>query len=194
MSKTVISIHGFASPSGRGQTDRFRPFWQDFGYDFIEFDYGFVGLLGVAFGNQERAEKLAAITPPGSVAFCHSNGFAIAAEASRLGAPFSQIVGISPAAPSKVEIGAQVSRIHIWHSKGDFPLFVAQFLSVIGWGNLGAVGYKGKDARFTNYNKSSYRIPSKTHLDIFTEPRLSYFAPIIIGHVEEAAAQIERQA
>lgn len=193
--RRVISIHGYLSPNGKGQTDRFRPFWESFGYEWVEFDYGFVTLLGVAFGNQKRAEKLAAITRPGDVVFAHSNGFAIAALASQMGAPFSQIVGISPASPRDVFIGQQVKRIHIWHSKADFPLMIARFLKVIGWGDLGRVGYDGKpDPRFINYPKDTYAVPSHTHLDIFTEPRLSYFAPLIIGHVEEARAVIEKEA
>lgn len=186
MNKRVILVHGFASwGSGKLDIDRLAPFWESFGYEVVHKDYGFK--IIVALGNNHWAEELAAITQPGDVVCAHSNGCLVAQRASLLGAPFSQMVFIAPALPVDFKIGEQVGHVHVWHSPYDEATLISKYV-YRSWGAAGNFGYKGKDPRITNYDRSKYSTPSRLHLDVFTEPRLSYFGPLFVGHVEEWAA------
>ena len=190
MKKIVYLVHGFASPDGKGQTDRLRPYFEEFGWEVIEWDYGFKGAAYLHAHNDEIAAELAADMRRRAaddtyiIACGHSNGCWIIKLAADFGAPIRQAIYIAPALNKDTGIASHVEWVHVWHSPFDLALWVAKFLPRSEWGSMGAVGYKGNDTRFLNYNRSTYRIRSLFHLDVFSKKQLDYFAPLFIGEVE----------
>lgn len=187
----VVLVHGFADNNGKHTTDLLRPFFEAEGYNVREFDYGFIELISVKLHNAERGQKLAATVQSGTIGVGHSNGCAVLREASLVGAPFEQLVFINPALTSDADIGSQVRKIHVWHSKADLAVRFAQVglrWLIPSWGDMGAVGYKGNDRRFINYNKQSdFPVHSFTHLDMFAfKEKLHFFGPLIAQTVKQS--------
>jgi alpha-beta hydrolase superfamily lysophospholipase len=122
----------------------------------------------------------------GDVVVCHSNGAAIAHRAaSEFFAKIGQLVLINPALDADVSFPHQIAAVHVWHSPSDLPVRFAKWIPFARWGDMGAVGYRGAyDARVKNYDKEfGYEVRSKSHSDIFTGPRLKFFAPLIVAEV-----------
>lgn len=189
MSKRVHLVHGVLS---NGSLDIFRlaPFWEAFGYEVVKFEYGVH--LAVAFQNDKWSRRLAETVQDGDVICAHSNGCLLAVKASWLSAPISQIVMIAPALPVDFTIGPQVKCVHVWHSPFDEATWFARYVYK-SWGPAGSVGYKGDDPRMVNYDRSTYRVPSLFHLDMFRAPALSYFGPLFAGEAEAFAATMESE-
>lgn len=188
---TAILAHGFnVKNSGKTTTDRLRPYLEAAGFDVLEFDYGWFGLFGVRFYDDNLAKALAGMTPAGALFIGHSNGCTIGHLAAHQRARFKAMVFINPALDSKVPLAPQVRALHVWHSPSDKPVAWARLLPSHPWGDMGAVGYRGNyDSRITNFNKENgYPVSSKKHSDVFTGDRLEYFAPLIIERAKEALA------
>ena len=195
---TALLVHGFnVKDGGAHTTDKLRPYLESAGYRVVELDYNWTGLIGVRLCNAKLAKVIARMTDlvPGKlIAIGHSNGCAILQAASMRGAKFDQLVFINPALNSKARIGEQVRYIHVWHSPHDKAVTFARFLPFHKWGNMGAVGYRGKDPRFFNYDKESGRwvypdgepAKSASHSDVFEQPLLGFFSGRIIHAVEYA--------
>ena len=50
------------------------------------------------------------------------------------------------------------------------------------------MGYKGDDARYSNYDKqNNYRLSSSEHGDMFEPINRDFFGPIIVQEVDNAA-------
>ena len=109
--------------------------------------------------------------------------------ASWLGAPFTQLVFINPALNTKgkkTRIGSTVQRVHVWHSPSDKAVRVARWIPFHPWGRMGAVGYKGKDPRYVNFDKENdFDLSSSTHGDVFDNEKLEFFGPRIVGKVSQ---------
>ncbi|KKL96041.1 hypothetical protein LCGC14_1848480, partial [marine sediment metagenome] len=72
-----------------------------------------------------------------------------------------------------------------WHSPSDKALRVARWLPFHTWGRMGAVGYKGDDPSYVNYNKEDdFERSSSLHGDVFDPPKLKYFGPLIVDALE----------
>jgi hypothetical protein len=187
--KKVTLVHGFWDHNGLFTMDKLTPFFEKEQFDVEDYDYGFTGLIGVRLLNDERAAELAERTESGAVGVGHSNGCAVLQKASLLGAQFSQLVFINPALDAGAEVGAQVRKIHVWHSPSDLPVRVSNIFISHPWGEMGATGYKGSDTRFINYNKENdFEVSSRSHLDIFTKEKLKFFGPLIVKAVVDNAA------
>lgn len=178
----IYLLHGFnVSDGGAGSIDKLKPYLRG---EVCEFDYGWVGLLGVRFGNKSRAKSLAAMVKPGDVGIGHSNGCAILHLASHLGAPFRKLVYINPVLDADAEPGPQVESCDVWHSPSDAPVRFASWLPWHTWGSMGAEGFKGSDERITNYNKQNdFAMSSFGHSDVFRDDRIGYFGPLICGRI-----------
>lgn len=186
---TAILAHGFnVRNSGATTTDRLRPFLEEAGFDVLEFDYGWFGLFGVRFYDDNLAKALAGMTPKDAVFIGHSNGCTIGHLAAHQRARFAAMVYINPALDSKSPLAPQVRSLHVWHSPSDEPVRWARFIPSHPWGDMGAVGYQGHyDPRITNFNKENgYPISSKEHSDVFTGERLKFFGPLIVSQVKQA--------
>ena len=200
MSRIAVLVHGFASKGGKGSTDKLRPYFEAAGYRVYELDYGWTLFPTYTKANKKLAlswvgwaRALAALQKDltGSdelIGVGHSNGCAILRLSSWLGAPFTQLVFINPALNTKgrkTRIGPTVKRVHVWHSPSDKALRVARWLPFHTWGRMGAVGYKGDDPSYVNYNKEDdFERSSSLHGDVFDPPKLKYFGPLIVDALE----------
>jgi len=201
---TVLLVHGFASKGGKGSTDKLRDYFYRANYRVYELDYGWT-----LFPTYTRANKKLALSWVGwakalaglqkdlaggthLIGVGHSNGCAILRLASWLGAPFTQLVFINPALNTKgrkTRVGPAVKRVHVWHSPSDKAVRIARWIPFHPWGRMGAVGYKGKDPRYINYDKEHAfgvgRRSSSTHGDVFDDEKLEFFGPMIVGKVSQ---------
>lgn len=189
MQKLALLVHGFnVADEGKGSTDKLRPYFEAAGYTVCELDYSWTGLVGVSLCDKKIAKVIAELAPrdADTVAVGHSNGCAILADASREGAEFDQMVFINPAINRDEQIGPQVKRIHVWHSPGDMAVKIGRFALPWAWGDMGAVGYRGKDQRFVNYDKSKIPPFSKSHSDMFEDAKIKVFGPLIVEKIEQS--------
>lgn len=194
--KVAVLVHGFASKGGKGSTDLLRPYFEAAGYQVAELDYRWTGLIGVRTCNKKLAQswagwcRIVASHATEIIGVGHSNGCAILRASAWLGAPFTQLVFINPALNTKgkkTRIGPLVRWVHVWHSPSDKAVRVARWLPRHPWGRMGAVGYKGNDPRWINYNKQDdFRVSSRSHGDVFDADKLAFFGPRIVEKVTNA--------
>lgn len=194
--KVALLVHGFASKGGKGSTDLLRPFFEAAGYEVAELDYNWTGLIGVRTCNKKLAKswagwcRIVASKVTEIVGVGHSNGCAILRASAWLGAPFTQLVFINPALNTKgkkTRIGPLVKRVHVWYSPSDKAVRIARWLPKHPWGRMGAIGYKGDDPRYINYNKQDdFRVSSRSHRDVFDAEKLAFFGPRIVEKVTNA--------
>jgi len=119
----------------------------------------------------------------------HSNGCPILRLAARLGAPFTQLVFMNPALNTKgkkTRVGLKVDKVHVWHVRSDYVVRIASFIPWHPWGKMGAVGYKGKDPRYVNYDiERDYDVDGKLrHGKVFDKEWLEVMGPLIVDALE----------
>ena len=77
-------------------------------------------------------------------------------------------------------------KVHVWHSPSDKAVRFARWLPRHPWGKMGAVGYKGKDTRYVNYDKQNdYEVSSRSHGDMFDDDKLPFFGPLIVEELSK---------
>ena len=164
-------IHGFNTwDNGRGTVDRLAPLLKYEGYEVQQFDYGWTFLLGARFGNAGRARKLAKQVKPGDVAIGHSNGCAIIHRASHLGAPFKQVIYISPALDRQlVPDWWTVRDMTVYYSPSDTYVQAASWIPGVIWGDMGAVGCTARHDAIHNYNKDKLAGTELEHSKVFEQ-------------------------
>jgi len=190
---TVWLVHGFnVSDGGSGSIARLRPFLEAAGFEVKLFRYGWTALLMILpitarLLNRRLARLLADVIDAGDIVIGHSNGACIAKLAADLGAPIGQLILINPALDADVTFAPQIGRIQIWHSPSDRPVAIARILPRHPWGDMGAIGYRGRyDPRVASYNKENgFPISSREHSDIFKPHLLSFFGPLIVRKILE---------
>lgn len=183
----VILLHGFnVCDEGQRSVGRLAPYFTQAGFVVKRPRYGWLGLLGVRLMNRRFARLIADMSEPGDIVVAHSNGCAIAFQAAtEFHAEFAQLVFINPALDADCEFPPQISHVHIWHSPGDSPVAWSKLLPWHAWGDMGAVGYRGRPTpRVHCYDKQNdFPVSSRSHSDIFEPENLSYFAPIVLSQV-----------
>ena len=194
--KVALLVHGFASKGGKGSTDLLRPFFEDAGYEVAELDYRWTGLIGVRTCNKKLAQswagwcRIVASYAEEVVGIGHSNGPAILRASAWLGAPFTQLVFINPALNTKgkkTRIGPLVKRVHVFHARSDYVVRIASFLPWHPWGKMGAIGYKGNDPRYVNYDlERDFQYKKVRHGKVFSEKWLEAFGNLIVEKVANA--------
>lgn len=190
---TVTLVHGAFDHNGVLTTDKLRPYLETEGWTVEEFDTGFTGLLGVRFLNHYRAmqleikaTKLKKESAGELVGIGHSNGCAILAAASELGAPFDRLVFLNPALDRDAAVGPSVRRVDVFHSPSDIPIYIAGLFLKHPWGRMGRNGSDGSDPRFVNHNMlADYPVKVKGHLDIFKQEKLAFYGQIIASLLNE---------
>lgn len=184
----VILLHGFnVKDDGAGSILKLAPFLEAAGFRVKRFRYGFFFLLRVRFLVERFARVLADMSEPGDIVIGHSNGCLMAMIAAEHGATFAQMVFINPALDNDTPLPPHVGHLTIWHSPSDWVVRVARLLFAHRWGDMGAVGYRGKaDARITSINKENAyeQATSSEHSDVFAEPQLSFFGPEIVRQIK----------
>jgi len=151
-----VLVHGVnVRDGGRGTTDRLIPFLEAAGLDVLQYDYGWTFVLGARLWNGRRARRvreLAAHSADGAVGVGHSNGCAVLWEACRRGAEFGSLVFINPALDRRAAIPPQVHQVDVFWTEDDVPTRISRFLPWNIWGDMGARGYRGQDARGVNWD------------------------------------------
>lgn len=186
--QTVYLAHGFnVKDGGAGTTDRLRPYFEKAGYNVVEIDYLWSGLLGVQLCNKKLAMMLSRLAERDSIAVGHSNGCAILHAASLFGAKFEQMIYINPALDRDKAPGSQVSFLHVYHSPSDIPVTIAKYMPWHDWGDMGARGYSGSDPRVTNFNKEKdFPVVSDEHSDMFkSKLKLEVFTEHMVKTLKE---------
>jgi len=191
--KVVLLVHGFLSKGGKGSTDLLRPFFEDAGYQVAELDYRWTGLIGVRTCNKKLAQswagwcKIVASYADEIIGVGHSNGAPILRAAAWLGAPFTQLVFINPALNTKgkkTRIGPLVKWVHVFHARSDYVVRIARFLPRHPWGRMGAIGYKGNDPRYINYDlERDFEYKKVRHGKLFSEKWLETFGNLVVEKV-----------
>lgn len=187
MKKLVLLVHGFANPNGINTTDRLRPFFEQAGYEVVEPDYGWRLLLGVRLVNGPVAKSIAVLAnfahKQGYEVYGvgHSNGCEILRRSTEdwkdgavrvfEGAKFKQIALIDAAMDNDACFGGLVDKVHVFHNPSDWVVEVSRWLPFNPWGNMGRVGYKGKDPRVFNHK---FKVDGMTdHNDFFSKEFVS---------------------
>jgi len=134
-------IHGFnVRDKGNNTTVQLKKPLQDMGYEVKEFRYGWAGLFGITFYNDNFAQILADQVMPGDVAIGHSNGCNVIDRACRVGAPFSQAYYIAPALNRDTTFPLGVNDCYVYHTKHDKILTLAMLIPFHPWGSMGKHG------------------------------------------------------
>lgn len=198
MSTLAILVHGFnVWDGGRATVGKLRPFLAQQGIPYVMINYGWLGLLGTRLQNRRIAKRVAAAVDAGHkagyrvVVVGHSNGCAIThLAACDYGAAIDLAVYINPALGSGCTPCSRVKALHVWYSPSDWPVRLAKLLwhcKARPWGAMGATGYKGTDARVTNYNKEiGYPVSSHEHSDMFAPQCVPYFGPVLAREIVDA--------
>jgi hypothetical protein len=168
---SVHLVHGFNIRDGGARTtDLIAPYFEKHGFTPVEQDYGFLFLLGAWACNSRIARRIAKDVCPGDIGCGHSNGCAILTRAADAGAPFEGLVLINPALDADIKFAPQLKWIHVYANKDDGAVKWAELIPHRlnkRWGDMGARGYVGKDARVTT---------------VFTHQDQGLEFPIVAGH------------
>lgn len=203
--RLIYTVHGFASFSGRGQTERLVTPLESAGFRVIQHRYGFKGAIWVAINNGKEAQKLASdmhrVKDQQGVSEIigvgHSNGCLILKKAADLGAPIDQLVLLAPALDADAQIDPRVKRILVYYAPTDIATGIARWLPFSEWGSMGNEGSVIGDGRFVNVNRSRMKPPTYGHLDLFAKDkvgslvddmvmRLNQVIPVTDGGLEHA--------
>lgn len=140
----IYLVHGFnVSDGGKRTIDTMIPHLTKCGHQVKEFDYGWVGLLGVRFGNKKKAKKLADKLKPNDIVIGHSNGCAIIALAMQMGMVVSEAVLIHPALNKNwLPPENSAPKITVFYSAKDSATWISKILVNHIWGEMGTVGPK----------------------------------------------------
>ena len=177
-------LHGFnVWDGGEGSIDKFIPALVGADFDVVEFDYGWLGPVGVKAMDGRLAKLLAKLVRPGDVVIAHSNGCCIAQMAADLGAPFAVMVFISPALDRDAPLPAHIGERHVWHTPSDEWVTKARWIPFVKWGDMGAVGYQGDPStRTINFNgEVLLGIKPIRHSGWFEEPPMPAASRMIVG-------------
>jgi hypothetical protein len=119
--------------------------------------YGWLSLIGAGICNDNLADLLADVVPPGSLGVGHSNGCSVLHEACKLGAPFDRLIYINPALDRDLAPPKQVKRLDVWANSRDIWPRLSSLFPFSSWGSMGTDGYVGTDARvFNHYHRSGH--------------------------------------
>lgn len=151
-SNIVSLAHGFWSADhGEKTLHRLIPWFEAQGTTVLQFNYGWVGRLGVRLLTDKFGNILAGMAWEGSTFIGYSNGNYIGHRAmEKYGAPFKRWIAIAPALDNDIEIPPQVESMLVVASRHDWPTRIASWIPFSGWGDMGYAGYQGEpDSRVT---------------------------------------------
>jgi len=204
MKYIVLLIHGINTKNPAGSVGQFRTFFEAAGVPCIIVDYDHVGFIRARQKNKKVAEKIATITKAIKknngvkiVALSHSNGCAISHIATtEFLAPIDYCIYLNAALKRTLAPGPSVEQCDVYYSPSDTPVKAAKALSKVTrfiskdwfdarpWGEMGAYGYEGDDARMIGYDKENNSpVVSKTHSDILDWDKTPFFGPVITNRV-----------
>lgn len=181
---TIHLVHGFNVMNGGSKTtDKLIPYLVKAGYGIREQDYGYFNLLKVRFFNDNVARDIAEDIMCADIGIGHSNGCEILAEAADYGAPFTGLVFINPALDvDRTMRNHHLRWVHVYYNQDDYTVWWAKWLLFHPWGEMGRVGYWGKDKRVKNYNCSEYGVVG--HSTFFSDEHIDRTANLMIQNMK----------
>jgi alpha-beta hydrolase superfamily lysophospholipase len=151
-------VHGFNVSDPDGGIGRLRRMLEAHGIAVEMYRTGKLSLWDVRFANRNSAEQLLSYLELASrthhvVPIGHSNGCALIylaalAQERRGIEAFDSAVYLSPALGRS--LAAPLRRVDVFHSQHDTTVGWARFLPCHIWGDMGRVGYRGKDLSHFN--------------------------------------------
>ena len=156
----VFLVHGMNVPDGgKGSIDKLKPKLIALGYEPVDFDYPWRGIIGVLLLNQDSATRLLDEYRPGDKIIAHSNGVAIVAQAIDMGLPVEHCIFIHGALPTEWSPPSDslVKRIDVYYSGNDST--IGYLAGIYKWikgpkhyGPLMTFGHTGQNPLFHNHN------------------------------------------
>lgn len=161
----VALVHGFNVRDPAKTIGRLEPVFEREGVQAHLFRYGWLGLLGVRTFSDNLAEAFRCfcqgLADDGEpvVVVAHSHGCALTHRTSWLmdefgddPPAFSRAVYLSPALNRNVVFAPVplLQRVDVFHTRNDMAVRASRLLVGHEWGDMGAVGYRGDDARVHN--------------------------------------------
>lgn len=183
MSNCILA-HGFNdSSSGGRNVDRLAPYAESAGWQVMQFDYGWTGLLLTLIGNQSRARTLAGIMSESDTFVGHSNACAIHHRASWLkdssGGTLMRshrAIYINPALDIDAALAPGVERLTVFYARDDIATLAARFLPGVLWGAMGRYGYQGRpDTRVRSVNLNDFLAGRVGHSGAFAPENITGF-------------------
>jgi len=184
----VLLVHGFNVDDPERTLGGVGKHLVDRGHDVHKFCYGHAGFMDVRFANWNLAHALISqvrsirklrpdteVVPVG-----HSNGCSLIHTAAgiQMEPLFTRMVYISPAIDNKAELPPLITDCEVLHNSGDKVVSLGSLLPFHTWGNMGKVGYRGIDVRYTNVDCSK---DVSGHSDWFTPEKLGF----TVGKLDE---------
>lgn len=175
--KRAILVHGYnVSDGGAGTTGGLRSELEEAGYEVLEFSTGWRGLFMVRFGNEKRAQELALIMREGDLLVGHSDGCNLInmatwfLEENYMVPPSVVVAYVNPALDRDAELAPRVRAAAVYHTNSDWVVKLARILPFHNWGDMGAHGYEGDDARYKNVCHGSLGVKGAGHSGLLHEP------------------------
>lgn len=184
----VHLLHGFnVTDGGRGTIDRFGPYFAAEGFELVDHNYGWVGLLGLRSRNTTTVRKIRAAIRPGDIVVAHSNGCLIAWMLAMAGEPLAGVVCIQPALRKDTTWPAHINVLCL-NNPDDWVVSLGRmwgrFASVAnpwrnrhGWGAAGRSGFIASQSNVTNLNTAIGPYPATGHSGVFKSAPLNYWGP-----------------
>lgn len=166
MPRTIWLVHGYNVVDPRRLFRLADPLEQR-GHQVRVVDYSSLanwllfGLVTIRWATPREAERLATEVQPGDIGIGHSNGCAVLAKASELGAPFERLICMNAALRcDTIPDNPQMRRMYALHTPDDHATLLAEILRRLSplrlfgaetpWGAMGRYGYTGDDPRAQN--------------------------------------------
>jgi len=163
----IIFVHGFNDPSeGSKNIDLLAPYAKKKGYNPItqDMDYGWRGLFGVRFKNDDTAKRLIDLYQEGDIVVGYSNGCDIIAQAIEAGLQAKHCIFIHPAlrADWTPPHDSPIVWIDVYYSEHDKATRAARWLRWLSrlnplldehrWGNMGTIGPTSLNKAFHSHD------------------------------------------
>lgn len=206
-------LHGFNdTSSGNTTTDKLVDYFIAAGANprlCKEFDYGYLGLIGVRLWTDSIAERLAEeIGQEPAVVVCHSHGNVIAhLAASKYGANIVYHIAINPALNVKTQFAKQIHQIDTYYTPGDRVVTLGKWwrynpysllMKRHWWGEAGRKGFKVKDKRHYGIDMSKpprADMPAaNSHSGFFKGRNIRFWGPWLAERSIEAVKKLLRVA
>jgi len=194
--KVVLLVHGIRVRDGaRSGVAGLREYFEEAGWKVVVVSYGYFFLIRSRLCNGPVAAVIACFVMLldelgfAVVAVGHSNGAAILARASMLGAPFRVLAFVNAALDRTPKIGKQVRAVLNYHVRTDHILAIAAVLPFNEWGDLGRVGFPPDSyPALWNVDLSDPANwggeAARDHNDALSAQKRVYFGPRIVDAVE----------
>ena len=170
------------------------PFIHEIGLVVRYPDYGFELALETRRVNPAIVGAMLPYIEEGDVIVGHSNGCALAHDLVVAGAPVAGLVLINGALDERVVFPPiYPSWAHVYFNEGDTITEIAEIADRLGlvdthWGEMGHIGYRGTDARVTNFDCAHTKdMPVVSgHGDIFSPDKIRLWGHFIADRITAA--------